>query len=265
MLKMIKVVKYIILLLLMINTFGVYSQKNTSFVHTNLFSGGNEVIRAVVHTTTDNSIVYLETFRHCTIDSTFTKFITSIHVQDKSCCEREKYLPENKMYDAEGRSLLVKVNNKGNIEWAKCKFTDDFSCKYGEVKVDEGVLKQTKDNGFIASINGRIEKYDENGNTTWKLHFDRDSIPNISKTEFLRGAQITDIYQCLDGSYIALLNAGFSLLKISKSGKPLWLKSTLFKEFNPMVFEYFENQQIIDKADSIHLNYSQWNRGGGIR
>ena len=126
-------------------------------------------------------------------------------------------------------------------------------------------IKQTRNKGFIFSLGFRIVRTDSIGNIIWDLDFNRDSIPGIKKSEFLSKSGVSDIYECPDGSFIALLRASFSLLKISKDGKPLWLKSTLFKDFDPMYFDYYpETKQWIKKNDSVGINSFVYNRGGGM-
>lgn len=151
--------------------------------------------------------------------------------------------------------ILFKVGKDGKINFAK--LLNNFS---GGLS-----LKQTKDRGYIITGFGNITKLDKNGNLQWQLYFDKDSIPGIKKSKFLTETPINDITECSEGSFIALFDASFSLLKISKDGKLLWLKSTVFDEFSPMFFDYYAEQKLwIEKTDSVGINKFIYQQGGGV-
>lgn len=201
------------------------------------------------------------TFPYCAIDSSFTKFDLSKKNDETCCIEGTNYSKYGTPYYLHGRSLLFKVSPTNKIEWVKSIFNRNF--EYNSYSnQNAGVLKQTNDKGLICAISGRVAKLDDKGNTEWEIYFDRDTIPGIKKSDFLNGAATSDIQECKDGSYILLLNACFSLMKISADGKPLWLKSTVFDEFDPIIVNFTYGMKEIPK-DTFFVNSIQWHRGGG--
>ena len=154
-----------------------------------------------------------------------------------------------------GGAVLHKADKYGRVEWAK------YLGKWKSAKVI-----QTRDKGYCCSLGGRILKTDSLGNIVWDIDFETDTIPHIKKSKFLSESGASDITECSDGSFIALLSASFSLLKISKDGKPLWLKSTVFEEFSPMIREYNIDvkKHWGNNPDTIGINPFVYNRGGGV-
>ncbi|HBS85927.1 MAG: hypothetical protein A2W91_08770 [Bacteroidetes bacterium GWF2_38_335] len=257
--------KVFVLLILVIYSSVLFSQDtiNKSFYHTNLFTEDKSfspVVRAITGLK-DGGFAYLVTFFYCAIDSSFNIFDFSKKVDDLCCIERSDYSKLGYPYSP-GRSLLFKVNSSNQIEWVKSVFNKNFEYS-ASTNPNQGVIKQTCDNGLICTIHGRVTKLDINGNLQWEIYFDRDTIPGIKKSEFLKKATPSDIYECKDGSFILLLNASFSLLKISADGKPLWLKSTVFDTFDPQVEIMRPPQTDTSFGDSIEVNSSNWFSGGG--
>lgn len=137
---------------------------------------------------------------------------------------------------------IYKCRIDGSIEWINKFYAGGVGC----------MIKQTKDKGFLCYARSLIVKLDSLGNTKWNINFEKDSIPGIRKTKFLTESGASDIYECKDGSFIALLNASFSLLKISKDGKAMWLKSTVFDEFETYVSVKYQREETIANYKKVY-------------
>ncbi|MFW6222470.1 MAG: hypothetical protein ACOC3T_02535, partial [Bacteroidota bacterium] len=193
------------------NCYGQIQERSNSFIHPNIFNDVSGCILAIC-STSDSGFAYIPCgggYLQDTVD--FRLFSTSktgsFHGNYKSL------------------GLITKVNKKGETQWMNGVFVNNKNNDILSGSEGGYFIKQTSDGGYLTTRWGVIVKLDDQGIKQWEIVFGRDTIPTIPKTKFLKEACITDIHECRDGSFIALTNASFSLIKISKEGKVEWLKS----------------------------------------
>ncbi len=244
-----KVFLFIILVFVNIIVIGQVS-KNNSCAIMNPFLGTTGAIEDVCGTYDGGFIYYyyIPSYAIERICDSGNKFVindlTGVNPNNYSI---EKHLSENTYH-------LIKVNKKNEISWWKCyNYTPYINsiCPYGY-----HVMYETKEHSIIFSKNGLIALHDSVGNRKWIINFSIDSVPGVKMTPFYKSMIIRDIKECNDGSFIALLDNCFSILKISKEGKLLWLKSTIFDEFNA--------QSYINNCDTcLNFYLASYRFGGG--
>ncbi|HBS86536.1 MAG: hypothetical protein A2W91_20160 [Bacteroidetes bacterium GWF2_38_335] len=240
---------YIKIILIICNTV-CYGQSafNTSFAFSSPFNlinlnGGKDEPLDIIGTS-DGGFVYLSHLQlNCQIYNDCRKFVIDGKCQDVAKCS----------------PFLVKVNKLKEIEWVK--ETDIRGYKYFPSNSKAFNIIETKDKGFLLNKSGSFYRLDSLGNPKWSLYMDEDSIPGIKKSKFLFELGVRDIKECKDGSFIALLDNSFSLLKISEDGKPIWLKSLVFKNFDDYLVICHDT--LFERKDTIIFNKIKWDNGGG--
>lgn len=226
---------------------------DNSFVHSNPLSQfcGNVVD---ICGTYDNGFVYayyVPEYVMEPIDSMKTKFL----LHNISWVKPASYVKKDNISNYQ----LIKVSSGNEILWWKY-------FEYEEVSEElrpyhKKVLIETKNRSLLFSYSNYIALHDSVGNKLWEINFNTDSVPGIERTLFYKNMIISDIKECSDGGFIALLDNSFSLLKISSEGKLIWLKSTLFKNFDDFVIDYYDSKYL--EVDTLGINSLIWKRGGG--